>query len=1090
MDASRDPHPDPSDRRLSSFIRARQGEILERWERVVRQLPVARDLDRPALLDHLPELLDRIARMADELAAGGKPRLPPALAEIHAIERLDEGFDLAQVVTEYAVLRDCIVELWSEHAEASKSDTLGMRALNQAIDKAVGASVQRYTLARDRTLQSLDRISAAALETRSMDDLLDRLLQVLIETTEAVDTATVLLRDGNLLRVRASVGLGADRGTFAVEIGEGYAGTIAATRRPLALRSAATDPLVRNPALRAKGVKALFGVPLIDGTNVIGVAHMGSISAAEFSRQDRLLFTAMVHRASAAISQHMLREAAEAKARELEAVIESIPDAVFIGGHHGITHCNRAALELLGIDACGDVRDVPIASLLGEIESRDLDTGEPISSRESPFTRALAGIRSTKDVTIKNLKTGDEIVLRSSAAPIQRGDEVVGAVSVSANVTDQRRAAEALRVSEARLKLSEARLNSILDHAPSAIFVKDETGRFVLANRRMAKILDRPIEDILGHAEAQLLPPDVARQLHEHDRRALRDGVIEVEETIGDHTYLSTKFPIPGPGGTTLVGGIKTDITERKLMETSLREREEQFRTLADNIPQLAWMADETGSIFWYNRRWFEFTGMTLDEMRGWAWRAIHHPDHLDRTTAKFRQHIESGEAWEDTFPMRGVDGRFRWFLSRAVPVRDERGRIARWFGTNTDVTEQRLMAEATTLLSASLDYRVTLERIAALAVPALGDWCGVDLVENGVITRVAVAHADPAKVDLARELARRYPPDVNAEAGVPNVIRTGKSELVSQIPDEMLAQHARDPDHLALMRALGLASYMVVPLLARDRTLGAISLVSAESGRRYGAKDLELAEELGRRAGLAVDNASLLEEAQREARMREEILAVVSHDLKNPLGAIHLAASLLGDPQAPAARRHVETIQRAANRMDHLIGDLLDMASIQAGRLSIEKRAEDIEALLREVLELHEPLARDKGVGLASTCAADVGRLCCDRERISQVFGNLVGNAIKFCGAGDTVAVRCERDGGFARFAVSDTGPGIASEQLGHIFDRYWSAKEHAKKGTGLGLFISKGIVEAHGGRIWVDSAPGRGATFYFTVPLAEVGG
>jgi signal transduction histidine kinase len=231
-------------------------------------------------------------------------------------------------------------------------------------------------------------------------------------------------------------------------------------------------------------------------------------------------------------------------------------------------------------------------------------------------------------------------------------------------------------------------------------------------------------------------------------------------------------------------------------------------------------------------------------------------------------------------------------------------------------------------------------------------------------------------------------------------------------------------------------------------------------------------------------------DEALQDAmRAREEILAVVSHDLKNPLGAINLAAAMLaGKPSAdPRKRKQVETIQRAANRMDHLIGDLLDMATIQAGRLAVERKPESPGALVTEAVEAHEPAAREKGIALALECDVEEQRLWCDRERILQVFGNLLGNAIKFCRSGDVITVRGRADDRAVRFDVADTGPGISENELPHIFEPYWSAKRHAKKGTGLGLYIAKGIVEAHDGHIWVESRQGEGATFSFTLPLAR---
>jgi signal transduction histidine kinase len=452
----------------------------------------------------------------------------------------------------------------------------------------------------------------------------------------------------------------------------------------------------------------------------------------------------------------------------------------------------------------------------------------------------------------------------------------------------------------------------------------------------------------------------------------------------------------------------------------------------------------------------------------------------------KFRRHLASGEVWEDTFPLRSAEGGYRWFLSRAVPIRDERGRVVRWFGTNTDVTEQRFMHEAMTLLSSSLDYRETLGQLARLAVPALGDWCAVDLVEEDQISRVVFAPADPAKLELAQALASGYAPDRSAPAGVVRVIETGVTEASLEVDDELLVHDARDAEHLRLLRGLGVRSYVIAPLVARGRTLGAISVASAESGRRYTSSDIGAIEELGRRAGLAIDNARLLEDAQHEARMREEILAVVSHDLKNPLGAIHLAATMLLEGAEARTQKHVVTIHRAAGRMDRLIGDLLDMARIQAGRLAIERKLEELDAIVREVLDLHEPMAKEKGLSLVRGGAPSGVAVCVDRERILQVFGNLIGNAIKFCRAGDTITIRGDRLDGEIELAVANTGPEISAAELSHVFQPYWSAKKYAKQGTGLGLYISKGIVEAHGGRIRVESTPGEGVTFYFTLPLA----
>jgi len=239
------------------------------------------------------------------------------------------------------VLRDCITRIWSEHEEPRH--VLEFRVLNQAIDRAVNASIERYTRARDRTLEALDRISNAALESPTLDDFLNRLLTVLVETTPAVETCTILLREGDRLRVRASIGLDHEvRDRVTQAIGEGFAGTIAATRQPLGLSNAADDPIIRRPAIRAAGIRALYGVPLANGDEVIAVAHMGSRTANTFSKQDKRLFAAMANRATTAIFQHLLREEADRataalreRDQEFRTLADNIPQLAWMAEPHG-----------------------------------------------------------------------------------------------------------------------------------------------------------------------------------------------------------------------------------------------------------------------------------------------------------------------------------------------------------------------------------------------------------------------------------------------------------------------------------------------------------------------------------------------------------------------------------------------------------------------------------------------------------------------------------------------------------------------------------------------------------------------------------
>ncbi len=812
---------------MAHVVRSRAEQILEDWQREFRQRPFARDLSQPALLDHVPGVLAHIVELAEAAERG----LAPAPFDESRQHALGEGFEVAQVVAELALLRDCIlVRLGAGHPEVIR--TAELRILNQAIDRAVATAVSRYTVLRDLRLTEFDESVRKALEGSDLDAVLDNLLRVLIDQTSSADTAAILLREGDVLRVRAAAGIEKDS-SFSMRIGEGFAGTIAASRQPLALASAATDPLIVNPALRAANLQAIYGVPLVDGGDVIGVMHVGSLTANSFSAQDHHLVESVASRAHAAIYQLMLREAAETMSR--------------------------------------------------------------------------------------------------------------------------------------RVLESETRLQAI-----------------------------------------------------------------------------------------------------------------------TDNIPQLAWMANRTGGLIWINQRWSEFTGLSLDDVSGSGWQRAQHPDHLERVVRRFEQAFSSGVIWEDTFPMRSKAGHYRWFLTRAVPIHDPDGRVVSWFGTNTDVTEQRFLSEATKLLASSLDYHDTLEKLARLVVPDIADWCVVDAIETAGPRRIAIAHADPKKTAAARAWADRAPPDWREPGGIARVIRTGEPELLPEITDEFLAEVAQNPEQLEVLRAENFVSFIAVPLLARERTLGALALATSDSKREFHASDVELALELGRLAGVAIDNARLYSEARDAVQLRERILAIVSHDLRGPLSTIDLSASLEleNQPREPGTRKRLEIIVRSVERMQLMIGDLLDLARVQSGTLKLERRPWDAAELLRASMESHELVAQRKGIAIVEDSDIAGVVVSCDRDRIEQVFANLLGNAIKFCQAGDTITVHGKRDRECVRFEVEDTGPGIAEDSLPHIFEPYWSARAHGKEGLGLGLYICKAIIDAHGGEMWASSGPAGGTTFVVRLP------
>ena len=398
----------------------------------------------------------------------------------------------------------------------------------------------------------------------------------------------------------------------------------------------------------------------------------------------------------------------------------------------------------------------------------------------------------------------------------------------------------------------------------------------------------------------------------------------------------------------------------------------------------------------------------------------------------------------------------------------------------------QRFLAEASRVLAESLDYRGTLRTVARLAVPDIADWCVVDLMQDdGSLARVAIEHKDPARLALAQQLQDNFPPRRDAAIGPSNVARTGQTEFATHLSESTLREIGAEPERLSLLLRLGCNSYIGVPLNTRERLLGSISFFT-DADRTFSADDVAMAEDLARRAATAIDNARLYDEAQRAVRARDDMLAIVTHDLRTPLSAIVTAAAMQirmapDDEAGRRVRHHAEAIQRSADHMARLIRDLTDIGQIHAGRFAIARKPQDVAALVRNVVETVQPLAAQRGSRIQMDVIGSGHTVECDGDRITQVLTNLMSNALK-AGA-RSVAIRVEGHPREVLFAVADDGPGIPHENLPHIFDRYWRGQA-SYKGTGLGLPISQSIVAAHGGRIWVDSQVGSGTTFYFTLP------
>jgi signal transduction histidine kinase len=269
---------------------------------------------------------------------------------------------------------------------------------------------------------------------------------------------------------------------------------------------------------------------------------------------------------------------------------------------------------------------------------------------------------------------------------------------------------------------------------------------------------------------------------------------------------------------------------------------------------------------------------------------------------------------------------------------------------------------------------------------------------------------------------------------------------------------------------------------------MGGVTLVTAGSGRTLDADDLGLAEELARRIMVAVEHAQLYHDALQATRARDEILGVVAHDLRNPLSTIRMAAQLMADDVAPAHRKPMDMMLRTTERMNQLIQDLLEVTRMESGKLALDLSTESPGAVLREASAMMAPLAAARSITFEAQIADALPRIPLDSSRVLQVISNLVGNAVKFTPAGGRITLGAQLLADELRISVADTGPGIPADQIPRVFGRFWQAGKTDRRGIGLGLSIARGIVEAHGGRIWVESVEGEGATFLFTLPVRGV--
>jgi PAS domain S-box-containing protein len=654
-------------------------------------------------------------------------------------------------------------------------------------------------------------------------------------------------------------------------------------------------------------------------------------------------------------------------------------------------------------------------------------------------------------------------------------------------------------------------------------------------------------------AEKPLPWNDLRARLAPNDREAVRNAVLQA---FAGHADLELECRLPGVGPDAgdgrwiaLVGradyadqarredvvgmtGVVQDITARRSAADTLRQSEEVLRALANTIPQLAWMAQDDGAIVWFNERWFDYTGTTPDQVVGWGWQSTCEPSALPAVQQRWQASIRSGDPFEMEFPIRGADGKYRWFLTRVNAVRDRHGRVLRWFGTNTDVdqvkrAEQALRDESHVLelLNSTGSAFASTRDLRALLQTATDAATGVAGARQGAFLYLGNDAADGAKGGSMYTL---YTVSGASPAGFEAFGETGPNGLFGAgVPAQASATLLRSDDITRDPRfhdtaPFGLPashpavrSYLAVPVVVAHsgEVLGTMFFGHPEPGL-FSERTERIVRGIAAQAAVAIDNARLYEAAQRAAderkvlleserqaraeaertsQMKDEFLSTLSHELRTPLSAILGWAQVLrrGSRDQNDLAKGLQTIERNARAQAQLIEDLLDMSRITSGKVLLDMQSVAPAGFIDAAVETVRPAADAKNIRIDKHYDQDPGLVAGDPARLQQVVWNLLSNAIKFTPRDGRVAIELGRNDANVVITVRDNGAGIRPEFITHVFERFRQADASMTRrhgGLGLGLAIVKQLIEQHGGTVRAESAgEGQGASFTIELPLAK---
>jgi PAS domain S-box-containing protein len=779
-------------------------------------------------------------------------------------------------------------------------------------------------------------------------------------------------------------------------------------------------------------------------------------------------------------------EALRRSESQYRGLIERMPDGVFAYQDGRIIYANDAFVHLQGYDAPSALVGKRVFELLHPDDHPAVaeriralqQTGLPVPPREFRMIHRDGSVRSVETVALQVQFEGQASI-----------------VVIVRDLTERKRSEEALRAVSAELRQTLQTAGTGLTHCSRDL-------RYLSANPAYGQfvglppdqIVGRPIIEVMGQASFEIIRPRI--------ERVLRGERVEYEDELaiaGERKWIHAIYTPDRDAFGNVVGWVAStiDITARKRIEDELQAANAFLDAIIENIPLVLFLKDaESLRYLRLNRAGEDLLGWPKETFIGKTDYELWPQIQAEFFVAKDRETLKDTIIDIAEEPVQTHHRGVRLLHTKKVPILDTAGQPIYLLGISEDITERRrvekeqqFLAEVSVALSASLDYEQTLATLARLVVQDMADWCAIDVMdERGQLTRLKVACGDPTQAALCAVI-EQLPADRDLPHLMRSVVESERPIVVQQVTSQYVESLAQAPGHLQALLATGVTSFVAVPLLMREQSLGALFLGSSSLARVYGQADLRLAEALAYRAAMAIENARLYRSSVYATHLRDQVLGVVAHDLRNPLGAILVEAGMLkgrGPERERRSKNPGETIERAALRMNRLIQDLLDVAVMESGQLAIQPTRLCARDLITTAVDMQRPLASSSSLALRYDVDGGVPDIWGDQDRLLQVFENLIGNAIKFTKAGGCITVGAAPRDHQVIFRVEDTGSGIAAENLPRVFDRFWQATRANRQGAGLGLPITKGIVEAHGGRIWVESTPHRGTTFFFAIPEA----